>query len=288
MNLIEKLLFETESLKISNEEKPFWYTSGTIGPFYINTHYLYGGEKHAIDLLSFIDNNMNNENFIDEIENKIFSFYQSNKIYKTVIDYFYKELIKIQEFNDCEYISGGERRDWFFSSIISHLSNKKNLYIYKNLNIISQGKPIKNINKSKVVHICDLITQASSFKRAWIPAIKQINGKLSLVATVVDRNENGIEILNKEGIKTFKAVTINDDFLKRSLKEKLINQKQLQQIIEFKKDPNSFGKNFLLNNKTYLINSLQDLKNKSKAERCIKENPYKLDFNTVFLGKQVK
>src|SRR4030042_2857611 len=118
MNIIEKLLFETESLKISNEDKPFWYTSGTIGPFYMNTHYLYGGEKNANELLSFIDNNMNNEDFIDKIENKIISFYQSNKIYKTVINSFYEELKKINEFNDCEYISGGERRDWFFSPVI--------------------------------------------------------------------------------------------------------------------------------------------------------------------------
>jgi len=30
-------LFETNALKIAPAEKPFWYTSGLIGPYYINT-----------------------------------------------------------------------------------------------------------------------------------------------------------------------------------------------------------------------------------------------------------
>ena len=33
----------------------FWYTSGTVGPYYINTHYLFGGPGPATELLEFID-----------------------------------------------------------------------------------------------------------------------------------------------------------------------------------------------------------------------------------------
>ena len=55
MNIIEKKLFETQAMKVANPEKPFWYTSGKIGPYFINTHFVYGNEKDAVELLSFID-----------------------------------------------------------------------------------------------------------------------------------------------------------------------------------------------------------------------------------------
>jgi len=40
MNIIEKELFRTKALKISGTETPFWYTSGTFGPFYIHIDFL--------------------------------------------------------------------------------------------------------------------------------------------------------------------------------------------------------------------------------------------------------
>ncbi len=50
-------LFKTTAVRVCPENKPFWYTSGTIGPYYINTHFLYGSEKQANDLLTYIDGN---------------------------------------------------------------------------------------------------------------------------------------------------------------------------------------------------------------------------------------
>ena len=40
-----KWLFETNAFRVCPENEPFWYTSGTIGPYYINTHFLYGSEE---------------------------------------------------------------------------------------------------------------------------------------------------------------------------------------------------------------------------------------------------
>ena len=53
MNIIEKELFTTKALKISGSETPFWYTSGTFGPFYINTHYLFGGDRKYLARRSY-------------------------------------------------------------------------------------------------------------------------------------------------------------------------------------------------------------------------------------------
>ncbi len=32
-------LFETDAIKVCPAGKPFWYTSGKIGPYYVNTHF---------------------------------------------------------------------------------------------------------------------------------------------------------------------------------------------------------------------------------------------------------
>ena len=41
-NPIVSWLFETDAVRVCPEGQPFWYTSGKLGPFYINTQFLYG------------------------------------------------------------------------------------------------------------------------------------------------------------------------------------------------------------------------------------------------------
>ena len=55
MSNIMSYLFETKAIRFCEENKPFWYTSGKIGPYFINTHFVYGNENDAKELLSFID-----------------------------------------------------------------------------------------------------------------------------------------------------------------------------------------------------------------------------------------
>ena len=279
MNFLEKALFSTGSIKVAKANSPFWYTSGTIGPYFINTHFLFGNEEEANLLLSFInDNKDNHKYFIPQITERVISFYNTNSLFKRIIDDFFSIISSIPQFNECDFISGGERRDWFFSPIIAHLSNKKLLYIYKDLSIYSVDKQFFDINNSLVCHICDLITQASSHKRAWIPAINNIKGKLHFNASIIDRDEGGRGYLEHSGINNFSAVIIDNDFLERVKSNNLIDDNQLKLIKQFKMDPIKYGKDFLTNNPNFLKTSLQDILTKSKAERCIKENPYDIKF----------
>ncbi len=280
MNELEKSLLVSESIKIADNNSPFWYTSGTLGPYFINTHFLLGNEKDANNLLSFIDEKKDNyKTFIPELIDRLIKYYQKNDIFKKSINFIYSTLKNKKEFIECEYISGGERRDWFFSPIIAHLSNKKLLFIYKDLKVYDNNNQVNNINDSKVCHICDLVTQASSFKRAWIPAIKNINGKLIFVFSIVDRDEGGIDFFKKNNIYYLPFVIINKFFLNDLIKNNIINKDQLNLINKFKQDPIVFGKDYLLKNPDYLLSSFNDQKNKQKVLRCINENPYNLDFS---------
>ena len=282
MNNLEEALFSTESIKIAPSNQPFWYTSGTIGPYFINTHFLYGSETEAVKLLSFINESKDNpELFLRELTKQVISFYENNILFKKVIDCFYNLIKDLKEFHESEYISGGERRDWFFSPIIAHLSNKKLLYIYKDLKVYLNNKEITDLDNSKITHICDLVTQASSFERAWIPAIKRRNGNMILTASIVDRDEGGAKLFIDNNIKYIHAVKIDNDFLTKIKNAGIINEAQIKIIKDFKADPNSFGKKFILNNNSFITDSLKDDKIRQKAERCINENPYNIDFKKI-------
>ena len=49
MSDIISYLFETNAIRFCEENKPFWYTSGKIGPYFINTHFVYGNEDDAMN-----------------------------------------------------------------------------------------------------------------------------------------------------------------------------------------------------------------------------------------------
>ena len=106
--------------------------------------------------------------------------YNNNSIYNDVINEmvsFIKNNINVDEI---DYISGGERRDWFFSYVIANILNKPHITVFKDLDTVVSDSNFENttfatpINGKKVLHITDLITVASSYIRAWIPAIQNL------------------------------------------------------------------------------------------------------------------
>lgn len=288
MNLIEEKLFETNAMKVSDADKPFWYTSGKLGPYFINTHFLYGSEKDAGDLLNLIDTTIDEPvKLIKEMEKQVLDFYKTNKLYKDVIDYYLEQLNKNKLFVQSGYISGGERRDWFFSIIIANLTSKKHLYILKNKDIYLDLQKINDINGAEVCHIADLITEASSYERAWIPAIESVNGKITFTSSIVDRCQGGMEVLAKYKIPMYSPVKIDSDFFKGAADNKIITKAQEEMIKHFTVDPDDFGIKFIMNNPDFLKSSLNsdNKSTKSKAERCISENPYNMDFTKLGLTK---
>ena len=151
MSKLMSLLFETNAFRVADEKNPFWYTSGKIGPYFVNAQFLYGSEDAANDLLSFIDNELETQNKTDipsHIFNKVLEQYNTNEIYKYVIDEMKKYIEENININEIDYISGGERRDWFFSNILAFLLNKPHITIYKDLSTVSSDSKFQN---SKIV-----------------------------------------------------------------------------------------------------------------------------------------
>ena len=90
------------------------------------------------------------------------------QIYKTAIDALAESINEHVDINEIDYISGGERRDWFFSLVTAHLLKKPHITIFKDMDayIFSEGtsKKAGTIEGARVLHIADLITGASSYE----------------------------------------------------------------------------------------------------------------------------
>lgn len=273
-------LFKTEAVKVCPYGKPFWYTSGTIGPYYINTHFLYGSEKKALTLLEKIDAVKTDKLSCPQILMPLLEENcSSDTIYSGVIDKMYQFVQDNIDMQNISYISGGERRDWFFSLLLAKKLGKPHITIYKDLSaVISENGetyPAVSIDSANVLHIADLITEASSYERAWIPAIKNICGQLICSVVVVDRLQGGGELLEKNDICSFAMASINKGFFDKALEMGLINKGQHEMLLEYAKNPRDSMKSFIKKNPGFLKDALNsDDRTKERALMCIEKGIY--------------
>ena len=284
MSDIMSYLFETNAIRICEENKPFWYTSGKIGPYFVNTHFVYGSENDANQLLTFIDEALSDKITLPEkVFKKVLAQYNENTIFKNVINTMKEYIEENIDVSQVDYISGGERRDWFFSNILSYLLEKPHISIYKDLStVVSDSKFEKSeivtkLEGKKVLHIADLITVASSYIRAWIPAIRNLGSNICWSCVVVDRMQGGKAKIEAEGIKSLSIVNIDSNLFKKALTLKIINENQLEMLNGFLKDPDGTMKQFLINHPEFLENSLNsDEKTRKRAKLLVDGNLYNL------------
>ena len=285
MSDLVSYLFETNAIRFCEENKPFWYTSGKIGPYFINTHFIYGSEKDAVELLAFIDECLADKlSLPGKVFEKVLKQYQTNEIYKNVIDTMLKYIEDNINVCEIDYISGGERRDWFFSNIIAHLLNKPHLSIYKDLSVVASdsnfetSESITSLDGKKVLHIADLITVASSYIRAWIPAIRNLGSQVCWSCVVVDRMQGGKDKIEAEGVKSLSLVQVDKNLFKKALDLNIINEAQLSMLDGFFENPDDTIKQFLIDHPEFLENSLKaDEKTRKRAQLLVDGNLYGLN-----------
>lgn len=282
MSDVISYLFKTNAIKFCDENKPFWYTSGKIGPYFINTHFIYGNEDDAKSLLSFIDEQLSDKMALPKnVFEKVLNQYQTNEIYKNVIDTMIDSIKSNIDIDEIDYVSGGERRDWFFSNIVSHLLNKPHISIYKDLSaFVSDSNfettnKLNNINNKKVLHVADLVTVASSYIRAWIPAIENLGGKICWSCVVVDRMQGGTEKIKEHGILPLSLVQVDKTLFEKAVQMGVITTSQQEMLNNFFDNPDEAMKNFLINHPEFLENSLNsDEKTAKRAKLLIDGNLY--------------
>ena len=284
-NLIS-YLFKTNAFKICPENKPFWYTSGKIGPYFINAQFLYGSEEDANNLLTFIDSELENSTKYKLPKNvfeKTLTQYNENEIYKTTINEFITFIKSNIDTSTIDYISGGERRDWYFSNMVAYLLKKPHITIYKDLTTVcstsnfSETTDLTDLTNKNVLHVADLLNVASSYLRAWIPAISNLGGNLKWSLVAVDRQQGGYESLKEAGVESYSLVNIDNSLFDKALELNIINEAQRDTLYKFKENPDESMRNFLLEHPDFIENALNsDAKSAKRARLCLDSNIYNL------------
>ncbi len=284
MNLFG-FLFKTNAVNICPENSPFWYTSGKIGPYYINAEFLYGSKQDSEDLLNCINEEKNNElELPKKVFEKVQKQYDENEIYRHVINEMKSKIEDNIDINEIDYVSGGERRDWFFSYMIAKLLKKPHITIYKNLNAVvsdsnfEDTKTVEKIEGKRVLHIVDMINTSSSYTRAWIPVIEKLGAKIKWSMSCVDRMQGGAKVLEDNGIKCMSIVQVDKSLFDKALELNIINKEQYNMVNEYMKNPDETMRKFLTSHPEFLKNALSsDEKTAKRAQMCIEQNLYDLD-----------
>ena len=142
--------------------------------------------------------------------------YNNTEVYKALIDELCCFIMEKFDLSEVDCISGGERRDWFFSLITAKMLAKPHLTIYKDQSAVISDengtREIDNVNGMKILHIADLVTEASSYERAWIPAVRNINGEMKWSVSIVDRNQGGAQLLERNGVEPYSMIYVDYNF----------------------------------------------------------------------------
>lgn len=274
-NPIISWLFETDAVRVCPEGQPFWYTSGKLGPFYINTQFLYGSEAAANRLLGVIEEACAGDKlaFYGKVWADIEAQLASCPIYAQLIDL----LCDAARALDADFVSGGERRDFFFSMPVArklglgHLSIFKDLStVYTDANGVSMPSVQAGLAGKRSVHIADLITVASSYVRAWIPAVEALGAKIAYSLAVVDRDQGGADILADAGCPLTTLVTIKPALFETAHELGRISKEQLALVLHFIEDPDQFMRAFLLAHPDFLAREIaKGGKSAQRAQLCI-------------------
>ncbi len=275
---IIEALFETKAVRVAPENQPFWYTSGRLGPFFINTHFLLENEAAAGEVLKRIEKAIADNKLTapEEIFDMMLAYYNKGGTFKMVSDKLAEEASKL----DFDYISGGERRDYFFSMMPAYLLKKPHLTIYKDMtsvyseNIEGPAVDVKDIDLKgkKALHIADLITEASSYERAWIPVIRGLGSDITDTVAVVDRHQSGREVLKGLGVELHALTGINEELFDEAKANGVINDAQKDMIMHFLENPADYMTAFLKANPGFIDAEIaKGGKNKERAELAIEK-----------------
>ncbi len=277
-NLILEALFTTNAIRVCDPEHPFWYTSGTIGPFYINTHFLYKDEMEAARLLLLIEEEAKSDRiaFPAFILEDLLREYETSETYRLVIDMITEEAKKL----DFDFVSGGERRDFFFSMLPAYFLKKPHLSIFKDLQAVYSTEEFKKtvpvyetqLAGKKALHIADLVTEASSYTRAWIPVVREFGAEMEDTIAVVNRKQGGEEVLAEEGVRLHSFADIDITLFENAEKSGSITAEQLKAVRDFMADPKEFMADFFRTHPDYIKDQLAlGGKAKERAEMAIEK-----------------
>jgi orotate phosphoribosyltransferase len=281
MDLLEALV-KSEALRIAPPGEVFWYTSGTLGPYYVSTHYLFGGPEAAQGLLDFIDSDSGTADFHEKLSARVGEQLEKDAAFRNVIESLVSNIQTREGADQIDWVSGGERRDWFFSLPVAMTMGLPHLYIYKDgSTFLADNGPLTAIDEftgRNTAHIADLVTEASSYARAWIPAIRNRGGQMLISANVIDRAQGGMDVIDDAGVDGIALLRVDETLFGDLLERGMIDGEQQAVLLDYLGDPAGAMKRFLQATPGFLEKALNssDARKAERARLLVDQDPYGL------------
>lgn len=271
--LILRRLVETSSVRVRSHPKalPFWYTAGVPGPFYINVENV-AGPTIVKQTLSEINAVLRTEMSISEkclaIHQRINSQLENDSTYRSTISLLL-DAYRESSLSIPDIISGGERRDWFFSIPFAQHLHVPHLYLFKNgkWHIEGQIEELGEINQS-VVHVSDIVNTATSYKRYWLPTLSSLGVKNSSTFTVAIRDSKGIEALEQSGIQVTSPLHMNRHTFEQMRDMGLISSFSCDNIALYLESPVEWTRDLIRDTGTEMLSRIDELDDVQSARFC--------------------
>ena len=202
------------------------------------------------------------------------AMYETSDTFRNCID----ELVNTAKEFKFDYISGGERRDFFFSMLPAYILKVPHLTIYKDMSAVytsfDMTEPVEagsaDLNGKRALHIADLITEASSYERAWIPVIRGLGSDITDTIAVVDRHQNGRAVLEGLGVNMVTLTGINRELFEEAQDKGVINAQQKELVMSFLDSPEKYMDDFLKAHPDFIAGQIElGGKAKERAELAI-------------------
>lgn len=246
-------------------EAPFWYTSGQPGPFYINVEKV-AGQSAVVAMLEQINHILaasdEPADKAQQVWQLISEHLENDPEYRDtvalMVDYYRSLTPHLPVF-----ISGGERRDWFFSIPFSQMLGLPHLFLLK-----SGGHWLVDTNGHKldlplqgasVLHVADIVNTASSYFRYWFPTLQRLDVQFHETVTAAVRNQDGVRALEHAGVRVITPLDMNPSVFAEARTLGLISDFALDEINLYFESPQEWTRFLLRDSAPSLLNGFSHL-----------------------------
>ncbi|QHW32836.1 phosphoribosyltransferase [Paenibacillus rhizovicinus] len=282
--ILLKRLIATNGLAVRSNEQDdaFWYTSGKPGPFYINTQNI-AGQQEAHEVLSRFNAILQADLPLEKRSKAIYEIVDqavaSDEAYEESIDTLLAHYLA--HHNPPTLISGGERRDWFFSIPIAQKLNVPHVFLFKNGDYHvtdHEGNAIQlQLSGQTVLHVADIINQASSYLNRWIPILQSTGVDFQKTLSVAVRNQDGVQKLMEKGISVISPLLVDIPLFKEAHDLGLINDFAHHEIVQFYASPKEWTRQYIADSAEHRSSDNDLDKVKDARLQAFKEaDPYRL------------
>ena len=133
---------------------------------------------------------------------------------------------------------------------------------------------VNSLPDKKVFHVTDLLNTASSFERAWVPAILNLGSRMHWAIYPVDRNQGGNKCLENLQVAPLSLITLNEDLFELAFNKGIISANQKDILNKYFEDPEKTMQDFIKNSE------IQEAKNERIKSLPIIQNVIK-DLNIL-------